>query len=466
VNNVAEKLTKNIRLKVLFDDYIEEGIVPKLNEAEYNEEFQSFSQLKSKKLPYIYDIEHFCKLTNSSSKQVRFFLSNKDKAYATFRVPKKSGDLREINAPSKKMKPIQRWILDNILYKLDSGDYAHGFIPGKTIYTNAKAHVNKDLILGIDIKDFFPSIKFVDIQIIFISAGYTTRVSRLLADLCTFHWKLPQGAPTSPMLANLVALNLDKKISQCCKRANFEYTRYADDITISGSYDLSMHMETIIKIINESGFDVNNQKVRMVSKGARQKVTGLVVNDKVSIGRTKKKTLRAIVHNILMNGPVSENRSNDPFFKERIFGHLGCANAIDPEFASPLIDLLKKTDWSEYYESIEEIKESEINRNRIKRIHKVLIVKFDDLGFFRKIAEIPRDIFTDEFKNKLDTLSEMCDKQTHGIEACSECMYIKNEIYKRCMKYILGHYTGTTGGHHHGHEIYDMKAVPIIMEKM
>jgi len=119
---VTEKLTKNERLKVLFDDRIEEGVVPKLSEEDYNKEFKYFTQLKSKKLPYIYDIDHFCKLTNSSSKQVKFFLSNKEKAYATFKVPKKSGDFREINAPSKKMKIIQRWILDKILYKLNPGN--------------------------------------------------------------------------------------------------------------------------------------------------------------------------------------------------------------------------------------------------------------------------------------------------------------------------------------------------------
>ncbi|AKB75143.1 Retron-type RNA-directed DNA polymerase [Methanosarcina lacustris Z-7289] len=456
---MTEKLTKNERLKVLFDDRIEEGVVPKLSEEDYNKEFKYFTQLKSKKLPYIYDIDHFCKLTNSSSKQVKFFLSNKEKAYATFKVPKKSGDFREINAPSKKMKIIQRWILDKILYKLNPGNYAHGFIPGKTIYTNAKAHVNKDLVLGIDIKDFFPSIKFVAVYDVFKFAGYTARVARQLAELCTYHWKLPQGAPTSPMLANLVALNLDKKISQYCIRENFEYSRYADDITISGSYNLAMHKEIIIKIINENGFEVNYKKVRMVSKGSRQKVTGLVVNDKVGMGRTKKKTLRAIVHNILMNGPVFENRDNDPFFRERIFGYLGCANAIDPEFTSPLIDSLKKIDWSEYEECIKEIKESEINVNHIKRINKVLLVKFDELGFFRKIAELPEGAFSEEFKTKLESLQEKCDVKIHGVEACSDCLDVKKVIYNKCMKYVLGHYTGTTGGHHHGHEIYDMKAL-------
>jgi len=451
-------VTHNEKLKILFDSYMEEGIIPKLNEEDYKQQFKSFKRLKSKKLPYIYDINQFCTLTNSSSKQVNLYLSNKDKGYTTFKLPKKNGDFREINAPSKKLKHIQRWILDNILYKLDSGDYAHGFIPGNTIYTNAKVHVNQDLVLGIDIKDFFPSINFRSVYYIFNSAGYTKKIAWAFADLCTYHWKLPQGAPTSPMLANLVALQLDNEIAKYCIRRKFEYSRYADDITVSGSYNLPMHKKKIIKIIENNDFTINENKTRMFSKGSRQKVTGLVVNDKVSIGRNKKKTLRAIVHNILINGPVVENRLNDPFFKERVFGHLGCANVVEPEFAKPLIESLKKIDWSLYYEHIKEIKENEININNIKRTSKTILVKFDDLGFFQTIAEFPEGEFTIEFKSQLNNLLEKCDKKTHGVEACNDCLDFKNEIYKKCMKYIMGHYTGTTGGHHHGHEIYDMEA--------
>lgn len=449
--------TKNEKLKILFNNYIEEGIIPNLNEEDYKLQFKSFKRLQSKKLPYIYNINHFCILTKSSSKQVNLYLSNKEKGYTTFKLPKKNGDFREINAPSKKLKHIQRWILDNILYKLDSGDYAHGFIPEKTMYTNAKVHVNQDLILGIDIKDFFPTINFRSVYYVFYSAGYTKKIAWKFADLCTYHWKLPQGAPTSPMLANLVTLQLDEEIAKYCMRRNFEYSRYADDITVSGSYNLPMHKKKIIKIIEMNGFTINEEKTRMFSKGSRQMVTGLVVNDKVSIGRNNKKTQRAIVHNILINGPVVENRLNDPFFKERVFGHLGNANAVDPEFAKPLIESLKKIDWSQYNEHIKEIKENEIHVNEIKRTSKTILVKFDDLGFFQTIAEFPEGEFTMEFKSQLNSLLEKCDTKTHGVEACNDCLDIKKEIYKKCMKYIIGHYTGTTGGHHHGHEIYDME---------
>lgn len=450
--------TKEEKLKIIFENYFEDGIIPKLSEAEYEVNFKSFIKLRAKKLPYIYDTNHFCTMSHSSPKQIKFFISHKDKAYSTFSVSKKNGTLREINAPSKMLKYVQRWILDNILYRLNAGEYAHGFVPDRSISTNASIHVGQDLILGIDIKDFFPSIGFQSVFRIFKSAGYTRKVAWTLADLCTYHKRLPQGSPTSPMLANLATLSLDNKIATYCARRSLRYSRYADDITISGSYRLPIYKKRIIRIIEETGFSINTEKVRLLSKSSKQKVTGLIVNDKVSVGRKKKKVLRAMVHNILINGPIVENRSNEPFFKEKLFGHLGNANLVEPDFAKPLISALKEIDWSEYEEKIKTINENEININKIKRIHNTFLVKFDELGFFRQIAEFPSDAFSDEFKTQLNNLKEKCDTKIHGIEACSDCLDVKEEIYKKCMKYILAHYTGTTGGHHHGHEIYDMKA--------
>ncbi|MDI3485562.1 MAG: RNA-directed polymerase [Methanolobus sp.] len=441
--------------KTKFDRFIGYGLIPSIPEDEYNEQLSSFSTLTSRNLPYIYDINHFCDLTSSSARQIRFFLANKEKGYSSFKLRKKNGKFRTINAPSKKLKHVQRWVLDNILYKLDTGAYAHGFVPNKTIVTNAKVHANHELVLGIDLKDFFPSVGFGPVYYVFKSAGYNKKISWALADLCTYHWKLPQGAPTSPMLANLASLKLDNRIARYCSRRSFSYSRYADDITISGSYKLPKHKEKITKIIEYSGFSVNEDKTRVFSQGSQQKVTGLIVNHKVSIGRTKKKNLRAIVHNISLNGPVAENRDNDPFFKERLFGHLGYANAVEPDFARPLIQTLKKVDWSLYYESIEQIKDTTLKLNSLKRLPKTFIVNFNDIECFSNIGAMPIEEFTAKFREQLDSLKEKCER--HSVRECADCLYIQDEIYKKCMKHIFGHYTGTTTGHHHGHEIYDMR---------
>ncbi len=384
-------LKNDEELKIIFNDYFDRGILPNLDENEYNVQFKSFKKLRYRELPYIYDINHLCSITNFSSKQqIDLFLRNKERFYYTFEIPKKSGGVRKIDSPPDELKIIQSWILKNILYKLNAGKYAHGFVPGKTICTNAKIHVNQDLVLGIDIKDFFPSIKFNSVNRIFKSVGYTPRVAGRLSDICTYHEKLPQGAPTSPMLANFVALDIDKKISKYCRRRNFKYSRYADDITISGSYKLPMHKEKIIKLIEESKFEVNEKKVRMVAKGSRQKVTGLVVNDKVSIGRTKKKFLRAIVHNILKNGPVAENKNGDLYFREQIFGLLGYAKSVDPEFAAPLIESLKNIDWSEYNDYVKDLQESGKNANPSQNLIKNIFISDTETELVR-VATVQLD---------------------------------------------------------------------------
>lgn len=357
---LAAESTKDNNLNFSFDDYIDLGIIPKLNKKQHKLNYISHKKLRTKKLPYIYDINHFCDLSRSSSKQVKYFLTHKDIGYSTFSVPKKNGALREINAPSKFLKHIQRWILDNILYHLDIGTHSHGFFPGRSIVSNASAHVGQDLVLGIDLKDFFPNIHFTSVYHIFQSAGYTEEVANFLADLCTYHRILPQGAPTSPMLANLAAVKLDNKIAEYCMRRKLQYTRYADDITISGSYKIAIYKNKIHKIIEDNGFVVNIEKTRILSRGSSQKVTGLVVNDKVSIGRKRKKTLRAIVHNILVNGPEIENRTEDPFFKEKIFGDLAFAKMIDPDFATPLIKDLKSLDWTNYDKKTQELRKGEL----------------------------------------------------------------------------------------------------------
>ncbi|HEY5123429.1 MAG TPA: retron St85 family RNA-directed DNA polymerase [Ignavibacteria bacterium] len=364
---MRNEITRDEKLKILFDNYIEEGIIPQLTEDEYRENFRSFKKLKSKKLPYIYDVNHFCNLSSSSSNAVKLFLLDKKTAYSTFQVPKRNGGIREINAPSKTMKPIQRWILDNILYKMEVGDSVHGFVPKRSILTNASIHVNQNLILGIDLQDFFPNINFGSVFNIFKHAGYTNKIAYSLADLCTFHWILPQGAPTSPTLANLATVKLDNKLGGYCSQRGFRYSRYADDITISGSNRLPLFKKRIIKIIEKCDFFINEEKTRISSNGSRQKVTGLVVNDKISIGRIKKKKLRAIVHNILKNGPEIENRNDEPFFKEKIFGELGFAKMVDPEFANPLIDKLKCLNWDGFDQMEADSREGEIKMRSLEK---------------------------------------------------------------------------------------------------
>ena len=318
-------------------------------------------------LPYIFNVDHLASICGISPSLLHLFISNKRKAYSTFKLPKKRGGFRLINAPSKDMKLVQRWILDNILYKLNAGEYAHGFIPNKSIATNASVHIGQELVLGIDLKDFFPSITLKRVIGLFRSIGYGEEISNAMGELCTFNWRLPQGSPTSPMISNLIAWNMDIKLSQFCEKRNLKYSRYADDITISGGKDLPKYKTLIYRKIEEEGFSINWDKVRLHGRGSSQRVTGLVVNDKVTLGRKKKKELRAIVHNIVKNGPEIENRENNPFFKEQIFGKLAFAKMVEPDFANSLINSLKYVDWEDYYKHLADLRKSELSIRSLEK---------------------------------------------------------------------------------------------------
>jgi len=318
-------------------------------------------------LPYIFNVDHLASICGISPSLLHLFISNKRKAYSTFRLPKKKTGFRLINAPSKDMKLVQRWILDNILYKLNAGEYAHGFLPNKSIVTNASVHVGQELVLGIDLKDFFPSITLKRVIGLFQSIGYNEEISYALGELCTFNWRLPQGAPTSPMISNLIAWGMDMELSKFCKKRNLNYSRYADDITISGGKNLPKYKTLIYRKIEDEGFSINWDKVRLHGRGSSQRVTGLVVNEKVSLDRKKKKKLRAKVHNIVKNGPKIENRENNPFFKEQIFGELAFIKMVEPDFANSLINSLKCVDWEDYEKDSTDLRKSELSVRSLEK---------------------------------------------------------------------------------------------------
>ena len=428
---------------------------PPLSKEDYEVQITSFEKLKRNNLPFFYNIDHLACLTEISPSQLHLFIKNKRLAYSTFKLPKKRGGFRVINAPSKKMKYVQRWVLDIILYKLDAGEYAHGFLPGRSIFSNASVHVGQELVLGIDIQDFFPTITLNRVSGLFRSMGYNEEISHALGELCTFNWKLPQGAPTSPMISNLIAWHIDIKLAKFCEKRDLHYSRYADDITISGGKDLPRYKKLIFNRIQEEGFKINLKKVRLHHKGSSQRVTGLVVNDKVTIGRKKKNNLRAIVHNIAKNSPEDENHINDPFFKERIFGHLSLAKMIEPDFANPLIEMLQGVDWRNYHIISNNLKMSELNMRSIKRITHNPLVPFDALGFFESVDTLSQIDYTEDLLGQLDELMEKC-KPHPTKEECMDCIYKQQESYKKCIKYILAHFIGNTGGTHHGHEQYDI----------
>ncbi len=260
--------------------------------------------------------------------QLRFLSYNRKVSkvshYKRFYMPKKSGGQRLISAPMPRLKAAQYWVLTNILYKIPTHDAACGFKPETSILTNAIPHQNQDLVINLDFKDFFPTITFRRVKGVFINLGYSEHIATILAAICTEpdvdeveldgttyytakgERHLPQGAPTSPAITNILCYKLDARLAGTAKALGFKYTRYADDLSFSTSGDTTENLKKLLwrirQTVKEEGFLLHPDKTRIMRKGARQEVTGIVVNNQLGIDRKKLKRFRALLHQVRLSG--------------------------------------------------------------------------------------------------------------------------------------------------------------------
>ena len=241
--------------------------------------------------------------------------SFRERSYRKFSIPKKSGGAREITAPTGLLKDFQTYLADLLSQTFSIPDCANGFIRGRSVCTNAQRHVGKNYVLNMDIKDYFPSITGRMVRSALKRCGLQDRMASLIADMCTVsdtgnedlpESVLPQGAPSSPVLSNLVCSVMDRRLEGLAKRFGLEYSRYADDITFSSYHSVyaegSEFMTELRDIITGTGFTVNESKTRLQKRGSRQEVTGIIVNEKMNVSRRWLKNLRAAVFQIEMNG--------------------------------------------------------------------------------------------------------------------------------------------------------------------
>lgn len=228
--------------------------------------------------------------------------------YSEFRITKRSkNSTRLIASPNPTVKKIQRRLLDIFSEAYEPRECVHGFVSGKSIVSNAVVHIDKNWILKTDIKDFFPSISFYRVRGIFRSPpfSYSASVANLLAQMCCYRNQLPQGAPTSPLLSNIVCRRLDGQLSHLVRLYECDYSRYCDDITISGNLPRIPNRlfkqksdktfcagDSLREIIESNGFEINAHKTKAFHRSKRQMVTGLVVNQKVSIKKEYRRNIR------------------------------------------------------------------------------------------------------------------------------------------------------------------------------
>lgn len=308
-------------------------------------------KLLKNNVPVIYNLEHFSLLIGIDKKLLSSVIfSNKEHLYKTIKIPKKVKGYRELSVPISTLKYIQKWILKNILEEIPSSQYVTGFEKKMSIMENAKRHLNKECVINIDLKDFFPSITNQMVYNIFYSLGYTKEMSNMLTTLCTFNKVIPQGAPTSPKLSNLCCRQLDKRIGKLCQKYEATYSRYADDITISGKKNIKNIVKFVKLIIEDEKFQLNDNKTRILYKGQRQEVTGLNLNSgKVTIPKAYKKELQKEIYYCKKYG-VSNHllhiQCNKAFYKEHLYGKAYFINMVEPLKAEKLLKQLDEISWT------------------------------------------------------------------------------------------------------------------------
>ena len=270
--------------------------------------------------------------------------------YKKFRMRKRRGGYRIISCPKKELMSIQKTIYNRILSPVNIHPAATGFRKGFSIIDNVKLHLGKDEIIKTDIVNFFGSIKREKVISTFERIGYPSNISIILAELCCIDGHLPQGAPTSPALSNIISYEMDKNLSSLSYKYGLSYTRYADDITFSGyRVNPKLILDDIKKAIHEEKFSIKREKTRYIGKNKRKLITGISISSgkKLTIPKAKKREIRKNVYFILTKGLEEHKRfikSTDPVYLKRLISYLFFWKMVEPDnkYVTDSIVALKK----------------------------------------------------------------------------------------------------------------------------
>jgi hypothetical protein len=291
-------------------------------------------------------------------------------------IRKRSGGSRLVESPIPRLKTIQRRFADAVVSRIPPHNAAHGFCPGRSIVTNAREHVGRRVVLKLDLLDFFATITGARVTRLFLVAGYPEPVARLMAGLATNQvpsevWKLPtapvqgalvlrarqllrlphlpQGAPTSPALANLCAYRLDVRLAKLAAAAGATYTRYADDLAFSGDARFERGAERFAihahAVALEEGFEINTRKTRLMRRGQRQQIAGVVVNERPNVSRADFEALKATLYNCVRHGTQGQNRARSTDFRSHLLGRISHVSALHPERGRKLKRMFEQIVW-------------------------------------------------------------------------------------------------------------------------
>ncbi|GAC66875.1 reverse transcriptase family protein [Gordonia soli] len=324
-------------------------------------------------LPELHDVEQFAHWLDFTVPELEWFADREGRLrtarptlrhYRVWRRDKRSG-VRVIEAPKPRMRETQRRLLRRLVERIPAHQAARGFEPGSSTAAFAWPHTDRPTVLRVDLRHCFESVPAARVRRVFADVGYPASVARLLAELCTTTTPideltgidsehamllrgrhLPQGAPTSPHLANLAMRSLDRRITGFAELNGLRYTRYGDDLAISGDeMDAGRALWTVARIIRAEGFTVHPEKVRIMGRHQQQRLAGLVVNDRPRVSRVDYDNLRALLHNAIRDGATAQNREGHPEFRSHVYGLIAWVGATDPARRRRLLAMAADVDW-------------------------------------------------------------------------------------------------------------------------
>lgn len=328
--------------------------------------------LHKNNLPNFVDIVALSKSMDISLAHLRFLAFHRKVSkvchYNSFSIPKKSGGKRLISAPKKKLKAAQTWLLENVLYKVENHDAVHGFVPNHSIKTNAEPHLNKEVVINLDLKDFFPYITYERVKGLFVKLGYSEQIATVFALLCTqaevdkvnvdgqiFYAQkgkrfLPQGSPASPAITTLIAYKMDLRLQGLATKFGFTYTRYADDLTFSATVaddkNINMLLTFVKKVVESEDFILHPDKTHVMRNGSQKKVTGIVVNEKLNVDRDTLRKFRALLNQVEKTGWNDKYWGNSPNIVNSVIGFANFVSMVNIEkgkqFKTKIAELLLK----------------------------------------------------------------------------------------------------------------------------
>ena len=287
-------------------------------------------------LPPIVDMRHLSLLMGIDYAHIATVVNTTSDFYREFEIPKRSGGSRVITAPYPSLKYMQTWIYDNILTNRKTHFCANGFVHGHSILTNAQMHENCKMLLKMDISDFFGSIpQSYVINFFRKELGYNLNVSWILSSICTLNGSLPQGAPTSPVLSNLISTSLDRRLYRLSKYYGLTYSRYADDLAFSGNDIPTAFIRYVEGITKDCNLEINRSKTRLYGQGGSKIIAGIsLANGKPRVPREYRHKLRQELHYVRkygLEGHMKHNKIRRANYPESLLGKINFWLYIEPE---------------------------------------------------------------------------------------------------------------------------------------